>query len=69
MSGFSGAADLTVSVDLKGDDLVTAASTLSDESKKLPKLRVSVSESGCVGVGVCVGVGGCGGCVFPEIYI
>ena len=48
MSGFSGAADLIVKIDLKEEDLVTASTTLSDESKKLPKLRVSMCVCVCV---------------------
>lgn len=53
LSGFNNRADTSVSIDLKEEDLTTAAATLSDETKRLPKLRVS-GWSGREGVQICM---------------
>ena len=39
---FNNRPNTSVSLDLKEEDLTKAATTLSDETKRLPKLRVSV---------------------------
>ena len=54
LSGFNSSAIISVSVDVKEEDLLTAANQLSEESKKLPKLRVCVCVCVCVCVRACV---------------
>lgn len=49
-SDYSGVADLSVSTDLKEEYLTKTANSLSDDCKRLPKIRVCV----CVCVYVCI---------------
>ena len=42
LGNFKGSGRLSVTLDLGEEDLIKSTSTLSDEAKKLPKIRVHV---------------------------